>query len=256
MDEAQARARIEALWPATREATAPEAAPEHDAFLARHIRIEPAAHGISYLRKRFTRPLYVLFGIVALLLLLACVNLASVALARAHGRAAELSVRAALGATRWRLLRASLVESLVLAIGGAIPGLALAYWGAGYVAGFMWQGYVPLALSLRPDLRVVLFTMGAAVASGVLFGVLPAWRASGQDPGAVIGRASARVAGGLGLPGRALVAVQIALSFAILAGALLFSRSLGNVLGRDPGFRADRLLVAQLFPRSTYTRLR
>ena len=253
MDEAQARARIEAHWPAIRQATAPDAGPERDAFLAQRIQVEPAARGISYLRQRFTRPLYILFGIVALLLLLACVNLASVALARAHSRAAELSVRAALGATRWRLVRATLVESLMLAIGGTVPGLAFAYWGAGYVARFMWQGYVPLALSLRPDARVVLFTVCAAAAAGVLFGVIPAWRASGQDPAAVIGRASARVAGGMGLPGRALVAVQIALSFAILAGALLFSRSLGNVLGRDPGFRADRLLVAQLFPRSTYS---
>jgi predicted permease len=252
MDPAQARARIEAMWPAIRQATAPDAAPEHAAFLARRIQVEPAARGISYLRERFTRPLYILFGIVALLLLLACVNLASVALARAHGRAAELSVRAALGATRWRLLRASFVESLLLAIGGAIPGLVFAYWGAGHIARFMWQGYVPLALWLRPDARVVLFTMGAAMAAGILFGLIPAWRAGDQDPGAVIGHASTRVAGGLGLPGRALVAVQIALSFAILAGALLFSRSLGNVLGRDPGFHSDRLLVAQLFPRSTY----
>jgi predicted permease len=252
MDAVQARVRVGAIWPAIRLATAPDAAPEHDSFLARRVQVEPAARGISYLRESFTRPLYILFGIVALLLMLACVNLASVALARAHGRAAELSVRAALGATRWRLLRASLVESLMLAIGGAVPGLAFAYWGAGYITRFMWQGYVPLALSLQPDTRVVLFTAGAAVAAGVLFGLMPAWRAGDQDPGAVIGHASTRVAGGLGLPGRALVAVQIALSFAILTGALLFSRSLGNVLGRDPGFRADRLLVAQLFPRSTY----
>ena len=253
MDAGQVRARIAAMWPAIRQATAPHAAPDHDAFLARRIRVDPAARGISYLREGFTRPLYILFGIVGLLLLLACVNLASVALARASGRAAELGVRAALGATRWRLLRASLVESFLLAAGGAIPGLAFAYWGAGYVARFMWQGYVPLALRLRPDARVVLFTLCAAVAAGVLFGIIPAWRAGDQDPGAVIGRASTRVVSGLGLPGRALVAVQIALSFAILAGALLFSRSLGMVLGRDPGFRADRLLVAQLFPRSTYS---
>jgi predicted permease len=252
IDEAQARARIAAMWPAIRQATAPDAAPEHDAFLARRIQVDPAARGISYLRERFTRPLYILFGIVALLLLLACVNLASVALARAHGRAAELSVRAALGATRWRLVRTSLAEPLLLAIGGAVPGLAFAYWGASHIARFMWQGYVPLALHLGPDARVVLVTMGAAVAAGGLFGLIPAWRAANQDPGAAIGRASARVAGGLGLPGRVLVAVQIALSFAILAGALLFSRSLGNVVGRDPGFSSDRLLVAQLFPRGTY----
>ena len=96
----------------------------------------------------------------------------------AQGRAAELSVRAALGATRWRLLRASLVESLLLAIGGAIPGLAFAYWGGSYVGAFIWRGYVPLALSLAPDARVVLFTTAAATAAGVLSGMAPAWRAA------------------------------------------------------------------------------
>jgi len=252
VSEVQARARLAALWPAIRLAVAPEAAPGHDAFLARRIEIEPAAHGISYLRERFTKPLYVLFGTVGLLLLLACVNLASMALARSHARAAELSIRAALGATRWRLLRAALAESLVLAAGGAIAGLAFAYWSAGHVANFMWQGYVPLVLSTAPDLRVVLFTTVTAAGAGILFGILPAWRAGNQNPGAVMARASTRIAGGMGFSGRALVAVQIALSFAILSGALLFTRSLANVLVRDPGFSADRLLVAQLFPRSTY----
>jgi predicted permease len=189
---------------------------------------------------------------VGLVLLLACVNLANVMLARAHGRAAELNVRAALGASRWRLLRATLIESLVLAMAGVIPGLALAYWGSKYVAQFIWQGYVPLALSLAPDTRVALFTTGIAAGAGVVFGLIPAWRIGRPDPGAVIQRTSSRVAGGLGLMGRALVAIQVALSFAILAGALLFSRSLSNVLSQEPGFSSDRLLVAQLFPRSTY----
>lgn len=249
----QARARIETIWPSIRLATAPDSAPEHDFFLARRIKVESAARGVSYMRERFARPLYILFGIVGLLLLLACVNLANVALARAHGRAAELSVRAALGAGRWRLLRASLLESLLLGVLGAIPGLALAYWGSKHVAQFMWQGYVQLTLSLTPDTRVVLFTAGIAITAGILFGLIPAWRASSTGlPACVMQRAGTRIAGGLGFAGRALVAVQIALSFAILTGAMLFSRSLGNVLHRDPAFAADRLLVAQLFPRSTY----
>ena len=252
IDPMQARARLEAIWPSIRQATAPDGAPEHDSSLARRIQIKPAARGISYLRDQFTRPLYVLLGIVALLLLLACVNLANVALARAYGRAAELSVRAALGASRWRLLRASLVESFLLAMGGAVPGLAFAYWGSGQIAQFMWHGYVPLTLSLTPDVRVVLFTAAVAVSSGTLFGLLPAWRCGRQDPGALIHRGNSRVAGGLGVAGHALVATQVALSFAILAGALLLSHSLGNILERDAGFSIDRLLVAQLFPRSTY----
>lgn len=249
---AQARARLEAIWPSIRQATAADGAPEYDSFLARRIQIEPAARGISYLRDQFAHPLYILLGIVALLLLLACVNLANVALARAHGRAAELSIRAALGASRLRLLGASLVESFLLAIGGAVPGLVFAYWGSNYLAHLMWQGFTPLVLSFTPDARVVLFTAAVTVSAGTLFGLLPAWRAGGQDPAALIQRGNPKVAGGLGAAGRALVVIQIALSFAILAGALLLSRSVENILQRDPGFSRDRLLVAQLFPRSTY----
>lgn len=252
IDPMQARARLQAVWPSIRQATAPDDAREHDSFLARAIQIEPAARGISFLRDQYTRPLYILLGIVALLLLLACVNLANVALARGHSRAAELSIRAALGASRRRLLSASLVESFVLAIGGAAPGLAFAYWGSSHIAQFMWHGYVPLAFSFAPDARVLLFTAIATVSAATLFGLLPAWRAGRQDPGNLIQRANTRVSGGLGVAGRALVATQIALSFAILSGGLLFSRSLGNILQRDAGFSTDRLLVAQLFPRSTY----
>lgn len=248
----QARAQIEAIWPAIRKATAPDSAPEHASFLALRVEIEPAARGISYLRKEFTRPLYTLFGIGGLLLLLACVNLANIALARAQGRAAELSVRAALGASRWRLVKASLVESVLLAICGVLPGLVFAYWGSSYMARFMWQGYVPLALSLTPDTRVVLFTTCVTIAAAVLFGIVPAWRAAHQDPGAAIQQASSRVLGRMGLVGPILVTVQIALSFAILAGALLFTRSLGNILRSDPDFDPNRLLIAQLFPGSTY----
>jgi putative ABC transport system permease protein len=245
VSEAQARARIAALWPAIRESTAPESGPARAASLALRIQVEPAARGQSYLREQFTKPLYILLGIVGLLLMLACVNLASVALARAYGRAAEMHIRTALGATRWRLVRASLLESLLLAICGILPGLAFAYWGGGYIARFMWRGYGPLALSLTPDWRVIAFTAGAAICAGLLFGLIPSWSTANVQTGA-------RVTGSLGITGKALVSAQIALSFAILAGALILSRGMLNLLQRDTGFRADRLLVAQLFPRSTY----
>jgi predicted permease len=242
---AQARARIAASWPLLREETAPENGPERASFLAGRVQVEPAARGISYLREQFTKPLYILFGIVALLLALACVNLASVALARASARATESNIRAALGASRWRLMRAALLESFLLAMGGIPLGLAFAAWGGRYVAQFMWRGYVPLALSLAPGARVILFTAAAASIAGVLFGLIPAWRTANPQSGT-------RVTGGLGITGKALVTAQIALSFAILAGALILSRSLTHLLHRDAGFSADRLLVAQLFPRSTY----
>lgn len=237
----QARARLTALWPAIRQSLRAD----DDS----RIQVEPAARGVSYLRERFTRPLGILFGIVGLLLLLACVNLASLGLARAQSRAVELRLRAALGAGRGRLLRASLAESVLLSAAGAIPGLAFAWWGAGFVSRIMWHGYVPLAFALAPNTRVLGFTMAIAVAAGVVSGIAPAWNSGRQDPGAVLQRANARIAGGPGWIGRALVAVQVALSFAIVAGALLFGHSLINVLTRDSGFHGESLLVAQLFPR-------
>ncbi|HEX4230668.1 MAG TPA: ADOP family duplicated permease [Bryobacteraceae bacterium] len=251
VDAARARAELEAIWPTIRRTTAPANGPERDAFLASRVQVEPAARGLSYLRERFTRPLYILLTIAALLLLLACLNLATIGLARAHHRAAELSLRAALGAGRWRLVRASLIESLLLAIAGALPGLALAYWLSVKLAEFMWQGYVPLALSLTPDGHVLAFTVSVAVGAGVVFGIIPAWRAGGRDPRLAVQNASARVTGGLGFAGRALVVLQLALSFAIVAAAMLFGRGIERILDRDPGFSANRLLVAQLMPRKT-----
>lgn len=246
----QAEARLAAIWPAIRATTAPETSPQRESFLVRRIQAEPASRGISYMRERFTRPLFILSGAAGMLLLLACVNLANVSMARAHGRAGEFSLRSALGASRSRLLRAVLVESLLLAITGIVPGLILAYWGSRFVAGIMWQGYVAPAIPLEPDTRVLLFATLISVCAGLLFGLLPAWRVGNQEPGLVLQRSGKRVSRGLGFTGRALVAVQIALSFAIITGALLLSASLANVLNRDPGFSADRLLVAQLFPRS------
>jgi predicted permease len=252
-DPAAARARMEAIWPSIRAATLPDSAPERELFRERRIRIEAAPPGISYLRARLTRPLYILLGVGGLVLVLACVNLTSIALARAIGRTAEFRIRLALGAGRWRLVRASLVESFLLAAGGAVPGLALAYWASGHMARFMWRGLVPLTLGTAPDARVIAFTLAAALLASLLFGLIPAWRAGQQNAGALIQHTNARTAVGLGFAGRALVAIQFALSFAILAGALLFSRSVGHVLHRDFGFRTDHLLVAELFPRSTYS---
>lgn len=189
---------------------------------------------------------------MGLLLLLACVNLANVTLARAEGRAHEHSIRAALGAGAWRLIRASLIESVLLAGGGAILGLAFAYWGSDYLAHFIWRGYVPLAASLAPDFRIVLFTAGMSIVAAMFFGFIPAWRAGRNDPAGMMQGGGLRVRGGLGLAGRVFVIVQVAASFAIIAAGLLFSRSLDSILAHDPGFDSGHLLVGQLFPRVTY----
>lgn len=248
----RAKAEVETLWPSIRNATAPGRTRERESFLARRIRMEPAARGFSYLRQRFTRPLYLLSGVVALLLLLACANVASIALARAMGHAGEIKIRIALGSSRWRLVGASLLESVVLSLSGAVLGLGFAFWASRYIAHMMWQGNVPLTLSIAPNISSVAFTIVVAVVASLMFGLIPAWRNGSHYSGSFIQDGNPRIIGNLGFAARALVAVQFALSFAILSGAFLFSRSIENVMHHDPGFNTEHLLIAQLFPRHTY----
>ncbi|MBM3889712.1 MAG: ABC transporter permease, partial [Verrucomicrobia bacterium] len=247
----QARAQLEAIWPAVQAAALPEGrqASARQEFLARRLVVESAATGISYLRQRFTRPLVVLMGVVGLILLIACVNLASLMLSRAAGRQREVTVRAALGATRWRLVRQQLAESLLLAATGAALGLLLAEWGTRFIARLTWIAYVPLRMNPAPDARVLAFTAGIAIVTAVLFGIAPAWRATRTDPGTALQR-SARMSGGTGRFGKSLVVVQGALSLVLLTGAALFLRTLHNLRTVDAGFRRDGVLLVQLFPRA------
>jgi predicted permease len=244
---AEVQTQIAAVWPSVRAESAPDGGSDRASFLNRRIRIEPAARGVSYLRQRFTQPLFILTGIVAILLLLACVNLASVALARAHSRTPAYALRVALGASRWRLARLSIVESMILAIGGAIPGFAFAAWSSYGLAAFMWTGYGSVKLAVAPNPRVGLFTLALAVGAAILCSLIPALRTGRTFHGS-----GSRVTGGSRFTGRALVAIQIALSFSIVCSAALFGRSLIGLVRHDFGFASDKLLVAQLFPRATY----
>ena len=247
IDAAGVQTQIDTVWPSIRTEFAPDGS-DRESFLKRRIRSEPAARGISYLRQRFTRPLFILTGIVAILLLLACVNLASVALARAHSRTPEYALRAALGASRWRLARLSVAESVILAIGGAIPGFAFAAWSGHGLAEFMWTGYGSVKLAVAPNFRVGLFTVTLAAGAAILCSLIPALRTGRAFHGS-----GSRVTGGSRFTGRALVAIQVALSFSIVCSAALFGRSLIGLLRHDFGFASDKLLVAQLFPHSTYS---
>jgi predicted permease len=247
----QARAQLEALWPAVQAAALPEGrqGSARQEFFARRLAVDSAATGISYVRQRSTRPLTVLMGVVGLILLIACVNLASVMLSRAAGRQREMAIRGALGATRWRLIRQQLAESLLLAAAGAALGFLLAEWGTRFLARMIWTGYVPLGMDPAPDARVLAFTAGIAILTAVLFGAAPAWRATRTDPGTALQR-SARMSGGTGRFGKGLVAVQVALSLVLLIGAALFLRTIRNLRTVDAGFRRDGILVVQLFPRA------
>jgi putative ABC transport system permease protein len=174
---AQARSQLQSLWPAIRNEMAPTdrtpAGLGH--FMALQLKVESGSRGASFLRHQFSKPLYVLFGISGLVLLLTCVNIASLMLARAASRGHELGVRMALGAARVRLIRQLLTESVVLSAAGALVGFVLALWGSRALAAFitMQVFIVPAQLNLSPDWRVLGFTMAAATVTGLLFGQRP-----------------------------------------------------------------------------------
>ncbi len=249
---AQARAQLASFWPDLLLATVSTETPglRRQAFLSMKLDVEPAATGIARdLRAQFRRPLYVLLGIVGLILLVACVNVANLMLARAEARSHEMSVRVALGAGRWAIVRQVLAESLTLALAGALAGGAFAFWGSRLLVAGMTEGYLtPVALDLRPDWRVLLFTAGVAVLSGVLFGLAPAWRAARQDPAAVLQHNARSLGGAAGRLGRALMVVQVALSLVLLMGAGLLARSFERLVNFDRGFE-ENVLQVNLYPK-------
>ena len=246
----QARAQLQSFWPDVLAATAPTQTPglRLQTFLSMGLDVAPAATGIAKdLRSKFTRPLYVLLGIVGLILVVACVNLANLMLARAAARSHEMSVRVALGASRWVLARQVLTESLTLSLAGALLGLAFAYWGSRFLVSLMAQAYLaPLTFDLRPDLRVLALTGGAAILTGILFGLAPAWRASREDPSFVLQQNARSSAGGIGRLSKALIVTQIALSVVLLVGAGLLVGSFERLSSIEFGFQKENLLEIAL----------
>jgi predicted permease len=248
---AHAQAELGSVWSAIREQVVPATlSPQRrEAFLKKRIVVEGFSTGRSYIRGRFERPLKMLMAIVGLLLLIACANLANLMLARAAGRRGEFGIRVALGAGRWRILRLMLTESLTLTVAGAALGLAAAYAISRPLLATMWTGFVPLALDGSPDWRVIAFTAGVSIVTGLLFGASPAWSVFRSDPALSIRQHSGRGGGVRGsAAGRMLIAGQIALSLVLVIGAVVFVESLGKLRSIDVGFKRDGILLAQLFP--------
>lgn len=245
-----ARAQLDSLWPAIRDALAPasQSPAVRARFLSLHLKIESGAKGASFLRNRFTQPLYVLWGIAALVLLVACVNLASLMLARAASRGHELRVRIALGASRARLVGQMLTESVMLSLAGMLGGLAFAYWGSRALSRLIVREIyiVPAEVRVTPDLRIVAFAASAAILTGVLFGLVPAWRSTKEDPNSALQESSRALARKTGKLGGGLIVAQVALSLILLVGAGLFTRTLQKLRSVDPGFRTRGMLNARL----------
>jgi predicted permease len=249
----QARAQLQSFWPEVLRATVSTETPgpRRDRFLSMGIAIIPAAKGFSTgLRFEFVRPLYVLAAIVGLILLVACVNLANLMLARAAARAHEMSVRAAIGASRWSLAQQVFSESLVLSLSGALLGLAFADWGSHLLVVLITQqNEVPVSLDLAPDPRVLSLTIAIAVLTGIFFALAPAWRASREYPALVLQRGARGLGGGAGKLNKALIVTQVALSMVLLLGAGLLVGSFEKLRHLDLGFRKESVLQISLYPR-------
>lgn len=247
---ARATAQLNAVSPAILEATVP---PVYDADGVKHymqykFAAFPGDNGFSSLRREYESPLWLLLGTAGLVLLIACANLANLMLARASAREREIAARLALGASRWRLIRQLLVESLLLAFVGAALGAGLAQLLSRFLVSFLTTQGSPLFVELAMDWRVLGFTAGVAALTCLLFGLAPAFRATRVAPAAVLKSGSRGMTAGrerFGLR-RALVVSQVAMSLVLLVAALLFVRSLRNLMTLDAGFRQTGLLITNL----------
>jgi putative ABC transport system permease protein len=200
-----------------------------------------------------SRALFVLLGAVTLVLLIACANVANLLLARAGSRRKEIAMRTALGATRSRVVRQLLTESIVVAFAGGAAGIVLAAWGVHALVAFAPET-IPRVSEVGVDGTVVLFTAVVALATGVLFGVVPALTASRADVSERLKEGGRTASGAHGRAGRLLVVSEVALSLVLLVGAGLLIRSFASLHGVGPGFDPDRLLSFRLaLPESRYT---
>jgi len=208
------------------------------------VNVESGAKGFSGLRNRFRQPLVILMFVVGLVLLIACANIANLLLARAGSRQKEMSVRLAAGASRFRLIRQLLTESILLASIGGCAGVLLAWAGSGLLLQLASNRPTPVPLDVRPDGLMLAFTAGVSILTGLLFGVVPALRSTRIDLSIALKESARSVGGGSGWQlGKLLVVGQVALSLLLLFGAGLFVRSLINLETLDLGYSRSNLIL-------------
>jgi predicted permease len=219
-------------------------------FMRGRLLVDPAAMGYSGIRNNFSTALIVLMCMVGLVLLIACANVANLLIARGFMRQKEIAVRLSLGASRRQLVRQLLVESLVLSFIGGTVGLGLAVVLTRGLLSLVPSGGQPLLITAQPDARILAFTLGLTFVTAIVFGLLPALRASRPDPWVTLKDTVGSIAGGTGslVLRKGLVTAQVALSFLLLFGAGLFVRSLQNLQTTDTGVALDNLVTFQVAP--------
>ena len=212
--------------------------------------LDPGGQGEMNSRRFYAPSLYMLLGVVGLVLLIACANVANLLLSRAAARQKEIGLRLALGASRWRLIRQLLTESVLLAALGGALGIGFALWiKDGLLAVSDWGGRGMRALEPHLDLRVLGFTLALSLLTGIVFGLAPAWRTTKVDLTPTL-KDSGRSSSGASrsLLSRSLVILQVALSLLLLVGAGLFLRTLINLQRVEPGFNTRNLLLFGVEP--------
>jgi predicted permease len=202
---------------------------------------ESGAQGIYDVNETNLRAINILTGVVGLVLLIVCANVANLLLSRATGRQKEISIRLSVGATRVRLIRQMLVESLLLSSLGGALGIAVGYWGKQLLPGSLGD-LTPL------DWRVLVFTVIVVIVTGVVFGVAPALRTTRVDINSVLKETSRSVAGSRSVLGKSLLVVQVAMSLVLITGAGLFLRTLDNLRAVDVGFDPKNLVLFRVNP--------
>lgn len=219
---------------------------ERGLLLERRLSLEQGTQGFSTLRRRFSTPLRLLMTMVGMILLITCANTANLLLARAMARRKEIAIRLSLGATRARLVRQLLTESVALALSGGMLGVLIAVW-----SNQVLPQLFSIDVDLRLDGRLLAFAGGISLATGVLFGVAPAFRITQAGPGAALkpGHPAGRLRRRLTL-GKALVILQVSLSVLLITGAGLLVRTMWNLLEMDLGFDREHVLTARIDPRS------
>ncbi|MGA9769133.1 MAG: ABC transporter permease [Blastocatellia bacterium] len=218
-----------------------------------HLVALPGSVGMWEMRSIYSTIIYTLFGVVGLVLLIACANVANLLLARAALRAPEITVRLAVGAGRWRLIRQLLTESALLAVAGGAVGILFALWGKDALEAMGTRGdFLPAGMEYDLNWKVLGFTLGVSLFTGILFGLAPAWRATKLDLTSAL-KESTRTGSGLSRSrlSKVLVIAQVAMSLVLLVGAGLFVRTLRNLQQVELGFNQENLLNFSLHPRSS-----
>ena len=247
VSESAAQARLDVILQGAASGTLPGRADRDRP----HLRLLSGARGLDGLRGDFRRPLLVLFSLVAVVLLIACANVANLLLARAAVRQREISLRLALGASRWRVARQLVIEGLVLAAIGGIVGVVTGYWARETIPALLATSWQPSPFHAEFGWRVVGLSAAATTVTGLTFSLVPAWRSRRIEINAALKDAGRVVPRGRRWRGNPLVVFQVCLSVLLLIGAGLFIRTLWNLTSVTLGFQPDRVLLFSIDPPRT-----